>query len=160
MNNKIALLLPLLAVAAFSGCVTQRTAQFPGRDYDTVFKGAVKGLCKDPDLIVYQADKTSGEIRFQGRGLMIGAPDTAMMVANVGGAPQISMTLPGPNNPMVEQYIQAASAEIPSLAVTPQMQQAPQQNLDIEKQKLDLEKQKLDLEKQKFEFEKQKLRQK
>ena len=154
MKKTIALSLPLLAIAVLSGCITQKTAQFPGRDYDTVFKGAIKGLCKDPDLIVYKADKVNGEIRFQGRGLMIGAPDTAMTVANVAGTPQISMTLPGPNNPMVDQYIQAASAEIP--AATPQIQQAPAQNLDLEKQKLDLEKQKLELEKQKFEFEKQK----
>src|SRR4051812_47459690 len=114
MKKTIALFLPLAAIAILSGCVTERTAQFPGRDYDTVFSGAVKGLCKDSDLLVYRADKATGEIRVQGRGLMIGAPDTGLLVRNIGGTPELSVTMQGPNNPFADQFIKAASSEIPA----------------------------------------------
>lgn len=62
-----------VAVASvLAGCTTTRTATFPDKEYDFIYKNSIKGLCTDPGLIVYEADKAKGTINVMVGGLFGG----------------------------------------------------------------------------------------
>lgn len=159
-NIKYYVSLALLAAGAalLGGCMTTRQATFPNHDYNTVFKNAVKGLCSDPKLLVYEADKRNGHIRVQGRQLFASPPDTVIYVSGVaGGTPGVRLTGPA-GSPWPDRAIQLISGAMPEgKSVAPGAKELKSgENLDLERQKLELEKERLKLEREKLEFEKQK----
>lgn len=155
MTRTLRLFALLPALALLGGCVTQRTATYPGRDYDAVFKGAVAGLCAQPNLLVYGADKRTGIISVQGRGLMGGPPDSRITIGREGGTPTAKVFPPM----MQDFYLEVIGRNLPAAAAPAQAPAAAPATLDFEKQKLELEKQKLELEREKFELEKRRQQQ-
>lgn len=160
INMKYPVSLALLAVCAafLGGCMTTRQATFPQHDYNTVFKSAVKGLCSDPKLLVYEADKRNGHIKVQGRQLFANPPDTVIYVSGVaGGTPGVRLTGPA-GSPWPDRAIQLISGAMPEgKSVKPGTSEMKQsEDLSLERQKLELEKERLKLEREKLEFEKQK----
>lgn len=160
INMKYHVSLALLAACAalLGGCMTTRQASFPEHDYNTVFKNAVKGLCSDPKLLVYEADKRNGYIKVQGRQLFANPPDTVIYVSGVtGGTPGVRLTGQA-GSPWPDRAMQLITGAMPAgKSVKPgSSEMKPAENLDLERQKLELEKEKLKLEREKLEFEKQK----
>ena len=108
------LALPVLA-ALLGGCVTIRSAQFPGKSYDHVFKGTVAGLCnvsKTSGLfLVYKADPETGVINMVRRGF--GHQKSELKVVSIGNVPGFTITMPG-INPLPDMIIGAVQAELAS----------------------------------------------
>ena len=163
-NNFITFAFLCLSAAFLSGCITSRSASYPNRKYDTVFKSAVSGLCSEKKLLVYEADKAKGIIRVQGRGVFSMPPDTPVVIAGAnGGTPTASVTVQGMNNPWPDRMLGLISDNLPAAKAEPAVS-APsgekisgtEPDMSLERQKLDLEKEKLKLEREKLEFEKQK----
>ncbi|HAF95058.1 MAG: hypothetical protein A2X34_09505 [Elusimicrobia bacterium GWC2_51_8] len=158
-NNFIAFAFLGLSAAFLCGCVTSRTASYPNRKYDTVFKSAVSGLCSEKKLLVYEADKAKGIIRVQGRGIFSMPPDTPVVIAGAnGGTPTASVTIQGMNNPWPDRMLGLISDNLPAAKAEPAVSKTSgtEPDMDLERQKLDLEKEKLQFEREKLEFEKQK----
>ena len=164
MKHTLSLVLLAAGAALLGGCMTTRQASFPQHDYDTVFKSAVKGLCSDSKLLVYEADKRRGYSKVQGRQLFANPPDTVVYVTGAaGGAPGVHLTGPS-NSPWPDNAIRLITEAMPAgVSVKPGTPAAPaapaaksKDDLDLERQKLELEKQRLQLEREKLEFEKQK----
>ena len=80
-----------------TGCQTIRTATFPDKGYDMVYKNTIKGLCTDPGLIVYEADKEKGTINVMTAGLFGG------QIINV------TVASPGSESPVVTAMCQGLS---------------------------------------------------
>ena len=74
-----------------TGCTTIRTATFPDKEYDFIFKNSIRGLCTDPGLIVYEADKEKGTIN--------------VMVGGLFGGQIINVTVSGTNVTAMTQGI-------------------------------------------------------
>lgn len=160
MKQTLSLVLLAAGAALLGGCMTTRQASFPQHDYNTVFKSAVKGLCSDPKLLVYEADKRNGYIRVQGRQLFANPPDTVIYVAGAaGGTPGVRLTGQA-GSPWPDRAIQLITEAVPQgQSVKPGTPAAPgerAEDLDLERQKLQLEKERLKLERERLEFEKQK----
>jgi hypothetical protein len=163
MNLKYPVSLALLAACAafLGGCMTTRQASFPQHDYDTVFKSAVKGLCSDTKLLVYEADKRRGYIKVQGRQLFASPPDTVIYVTGAaGGTPGVHLTGQA-GSPWPDRAMNLITGAMPAgVSVKPGTPAAPaaksKDDLDLERQKLELEKERLKLERERLEFEKQK----
>ncbi|MGC8727947.1 MAG: hypothetical protein ACP5SD_01645 [Elusimicrobiales bacterium] len=107
----IALTLPIL-----TGCLTTRTATYPDDDYDTVFKRTVKNLCSDPDLLVYEADKSNGVIKVQGRqALFVNPPvGTQLNIKGAKGETPVTadITMPGMSNIWADRLISATAGPV------------------------------------------------
>ena len=152
----------LVSAALLSGCVRFKTVTYQNRDYDTVFKSAVAGLCSDKKILVYDADKSQGMIKFQGRGLMSGPPNTFIVIDGAsGGTPKLTLL----ENAYSDHIYELIASKLPAASSKPaETKGVPAEtkgasDLDFERQKLDLEKEKLKLEREKLEFEKEKLKQ-
>ena len=108
------LALPVLA-ALLTGCVTIRSAQFPGKSYDQVFKATVAGMCtvsKSSGLfIVYKADPETGVINMVRRGF--GHQKSELKVVSVANVPGFTIVMPG-INPVPDMIIGAVQAELAS----------------------------------------------
>lgn len=161
IKHYVSLALLAAGAALLGGCMTTRQATFPQHDYNTVFKNAVKGLCSDPKLLVYEADKRNGFIKVQGRQLFANPPDTVIYVSGAaGGTPGVRLTGPA-GSPWPDRAIQLISGAMPAgTSVKPGTPEAPaaksKEDLELEREKLQLEKERLKLEREKLEFEKQK----
>lgn len=151
---KFSFLRPVLAAVLLGACVagpTIRTVALNGYDHDTAFKSAVAGLCAEPDLLVYKADKEKGQIMLQGRGMMSGPPNMLVEIADTGGVPTATVY----NIFFQDRLLETIQKGLPTRRSP---QPTPAQD-DIERQKFELEKQKLQLEREKLELEKQKMQQ-
>ena len=108
------LALPVLA-ALLGGCVTIRSAQFPGKSYDQVFKATVAGMCtvskSSGMFIVYKADPETGVINMVRRGF--GHQKSELKVVSVANVPGFTITMPG-INPVPDMIIGAVQAELAS----------------------------------------------
>ncbi len=95
-NNFITFALLGASALMMGGCQTMRTASFPNHDYNTVFKGAVSGLCSESKLLVYKADKQNGIIWVQGRGIFANPPETPIYLTKAAdGSASARVTVQG-----------------------------------------------------------------
>lgn len=168
MKNNFMTFALLGASALFlGGCQTMRSASFPNHDYNTVFKGAVNGLCSEKKLLVYKADKQKGIIWLQGRGMFANPPETPVYLTKASdGSASAHVTIQGMNNPWADRIMSLISDGLPAPSKQGVSKSKGKRTLDegsdtdLERQQLELEKEKLKLEKEKFEFEKQKRKRK
>ncbi|MBI4352071.1 MAG: hypothetical protein HY550_11580 [Elusimicrobia bacterium] len=161
-NNLLTFALLGAAALMMGGCQTSRTASFPNHDYNTVFKGAVNGLCSEKKLLVYKADKQKGIIWLQGRGMFANPPETPVYLTKAhDGSANASVTIQGMNNPWADRIMNLISDGLPAQKQGVSKSRGKKSldegsDTDLERQQLELEREKLKLEKEKFEFEKQK----
>ncbi|MBI4667622.1 MAG: hypothetical protein HY747_00305 [Elusimicrobia bacterium] len=149
--------LALLALS-LGGCMTVRTAQFPGYDYDTVFKAAVAGACEQKKLIVFESDKDKGIVNAQTHGVWGGALIPIVVSGKGTNSPQISITMGGANNPWPDRVISGIKQKVGEKPAgkTSELKRGGRDDLDFEREKLELEKEKLKLEREKLKLEKEK----
>ena len=163
-NNFITFALLGASALMMGGCQTMRTANFPNHDYNTVFKGAVSGLCSESKLLVYKADKQNGIIWVQGRGIFANPPETPIYLTKASdGSASARVTVQGMNNPWADRMMALISDGLPAAKQGVSKSRGKktlgeESDTDLERRQLELEKEKLKLEREKFEFEKQKRR--
>ena len=100
MRMKGISILALAAVACgvlLAGCTTVRTATFPGKSMDDVFKASIRGLCAESNrYIVYEADRQAGDIKVLTRGFWAGHQMLNVKLTDpTGNAPVVTVMFPG-----------------------------------------------------------------
>lgn len=94
-----------------TGCTTLRTATFPNKSYDFVFKSTVKGMCTQSDLIVYEADKAQGNINVMTRGVFGGQIISVKVESPGSTSPKLTAFVAGVS-PVPDRIIAAVTQEV------------------------------------------------
>ena len=106
MKTKIKYLMLLgFLTAGLAGCTTVRSASFTGQDYDEVYQQTILGACQ-VRLIVYDVNKTTGEIQTQTPGVFGGAY-VSINVKEYGTSTTVTVTAPGINSRWPDRLIRS-----------------------------------------------------